>query len=149
MVFNYQIIWKCEIHRIPILINQMRLSTTYISSLMLGSKELEIRNIYNVKKQINPNRLSFNGTKSNLSMDRATYEGNHPLFWNQFMKFNACLIVKFIFVFSIKYRSTYRVYEQRRIRTNTCTLWTSIRQLNLYTRYDPGQNRSLTPPCDS
>jgi hypothetical protein len=43
--------FKCKIHTMPILMHQMRISTTYVSSVILRPKNLEIRNVIAVKVQ--------------------------------------------------------------------------------------------------
>jgi hypothetical protein len=43
---------KCKMHAIPILMHQMRISVAYISSVMVRSKSLDIRNIMTVKTLI-------------------------------------------------------------------------------------------------
>jgi hypothetical protein len=43
--------FKCKFHMMPILMHQMRILTTYVSSEILGPKNLEIRNVITVKTQ--------------------------------------------------------------------------------------------------
>jgi hypothetical protein len=41
---------KCKIHTIPILMGQMRILRSYVSSMMLRPKSLEIQNVMTVKR---------------------------------------------------------------------------------------------------
>jgi hypothetical protein len=53
----------CKIHLIPILMHQMRISTTYVSSVMLRPKMFEIRNVRIVRTRKNLNRMLWSGYK--------------------------------------------------------------------------------------
>jgi hypothetical protein len=62
---------------IPILMHQMRISTTCVSSVMLRPKKLEIRNVMTVKipKQT---QKECREMESNPSKDRSMHDGNNP-----------------------------------------------------------------------
>ena len=47
---------KCEIHSIPILTHHIRISSTYVSSVMLSPNNLEIRNVVTVKTRTPPQK---------------------------------------------------------------------------------------------
>jgi hypothetical protein len=58
---------KCKIHTTPILMHQMHISITYISSMMLRSKNLKIRDIMTVKTQTDCRQMEPNPLKDRAS----------------------------------------------------------------------------------
>ena len=51
---------KCQIHSMPILMHHMRISSTYVSSVMLSPNDLEIRKVLTVKSLP---KMPWNGAK--------------------------------------------------------------------------------------
>ena len=77
--------------------HQMRISTNEVSSVVLGSKKLEVRkkNVKSVKSR--KNEILCHEIEPNLSKDRAMHEGDNPSFLDEFMRFTFYLIVLFVF----------------------------------------------------
>jgi hypothetical protein len=70
-----------KIRTIPILMHQMCISTTQVSSVVLGPKKLEIRkkNCENWIRAGKNNQILCHEIESNLSKDRDMHEGDNPL----------------------------------------------------------------------
>jgi hypothetical protein len=68
--------------------HQMHISTTQVSSVMLRSKKLEIKekNVQ-LKEPSDENQTECHGIKPNPSKNRAMPEGGNPSFWDEFTKF--------------------------------------------------------------
>jgi hypothetical protein len=89
----------CKTNALTILKHQMRISTTQVFSVMLRSKNLEIR-----KRKVKTERVvgwkpKCHEIEPNPSKDRAIPEGDSPSFWDEFTKFTFSSTVQFIFVF--------------------------------------------------
>ena len=69
--------------------HQMRISTNEVSSVVLGSKKLEVRkkNVKSVKSRKNEIHVQCHEIEPNPSKDRAMHEGDNPSFLVEFMKF--------------------------------------------------------------
>jgi hypothetical protein len=66
----------------------MRISTTYVFSVMLRPKKLEIGNIgHTVKEPKIQSKTECHEIEPNLSKDRAMHEGNNPSFKDELIKF--------------------------------------------------------------
>ena len=64
--------------------HQMRISTNEVSSVVLGSKKLEVRN-KNVKRvKSRKNEILCHEIEPNPSKDRAMHEGDNPSFLDEF-----------------------------------------------------------------
>jgi hypothetical protein len=70
---------KCKTNTLPILMHQMCISTTHVSSVIPRSKKLEIRK-KTVKEPSDENHTECHEIESNPSKDRATPEGESPSF---------------------------------------------------------------------
>jgi hypothetical protein len=69
---------ECKTNTLTILMHQMRISTTQVSSVMLRSKKLEIRK--KIKERSDKNETECHETEPIPSKDRAMHEGDNPLF---------------------------------------------------------------------
>jgi hypothetical protein len=67
---------ECKIYTIPILMYQMRISITYITSVMLRPKKLKIRNLMTVNIPRRP-KIECCEMEPNPSKDRAIHDGDH------------------------------------------------------------------------
>jgi hypothetical protein len=66
--------FKCKTNTLPILMHQMRISTTQVSSVMLRLKKLEIRNkMWKLKEPLDENQTECHEIEPNLSKDRAMH----------------------------------------------------------------------------
>jgi hypothetical protein len=65
--------------------HQMRISTTQVSSVMLMSKKLEIRDKnWKLKEPSDENQTECHEIEANPLKDRAMPEGENPSFWDEF-----------------------------------------------------------------
>jgi hypothetical protein len=81
----------------------MRISTTQVFSVMLRSKNLEIRKkMWKLKEPSDENQTECNEIKPIPSKDRAMPEEDNPLFWDEFTKFTFFLTVQCIFIRILK-----------------------------------------------
>jgi hypothetical protein len=63
----------------------MRISTTQVSSVMLRSKKLEIREKkWNLKEPSDENQTECHEIEPNPMNDKAMPEGDNPSFWGEF-----------------------------------------------------------------
>jgi hypothetical protein len=91
---------------LTMLMHQMRISTTQVSSVMLRSKKLDIWKKMWLKEPSDENQTGCHEIEPNPSKDRSMLEGDNPSFYDEFIKFTFFLTVQFIFVLKSKYRST-------------------------------------------
>jgi hypothetical protein len=76
--------WKAN--TIPILMHQMCISTTQVSSVVLGPKRLDIRKImWKLYKCQKETQILCHEIEPNLLRDRAMHEGNDPLIWEEYI----------------------------------------------------------------
>jgi hypothetical protein len=82
-----EILYECKTNTIPILMHQMCILTTQVSSVMLRSKKLEIRKqMWKRKEPSDENQTDCYEIEPNSSKERAMPEGDNPLFWDEFNK---------------------------------------------------------------
>jgi hypothetical protein len=92
----------CKTNTLTILMHQMRISTTQVSSVMLRSKKLKIRKQCENWKSHRMKTKQCHEIEPNPSKDRAMPEGDNPSFWDEFSKFTFFLTVQFIDVEDVK-----------------------------------------------
>jgi hypothetical protein len=98
---------KYKTNMLTILMHQICISTTQVSSVMLRSESWEAgKKCGYCKSRRMKTKQECHEIEPNLSKDRAMPEGDNLSFWDEFTKFTFFLTVQFIFVFESKYRST-------------------------------------------
>jgi hypothetical protein len=103
--FRINVFMSCKTNMIPILMHQMHIWTTQVSSVALRPKKLEIQNKYS-EKCLKAKKILCHEIDPNSRKNTAIHERDNPLFWDEFVKFTFFLTVLFMFVFSSKYWST-------------------------------------------
>jgi hypothetical protein len=79
---------RCKTNTRPILMHQMRISTTSVSSVVLRPKKLEIRKRNRekcIRGEKKTKQILCHENEPNPSKDRAMHEGDNPSFWDEFM----------------------------------------------------------------
>jgi hypothetical protein len=76
-IFFFSRTLQCKTNTIPILMHQMRISTTKVSSVILRPKKLEIRKTLWTLYMSRKKQILCHEIEPNLSKDRAMHEGDN------------------------------------------------------------------------
>jgi hypothetical protein len=79
-------LFLCKTNTLTILMHQMRILTTHVSSVMLRSLEIRRKKMWKLKELSDESKIECHEIETNPLKDRVMPEGDNPSFWDEFFE---------------------------------------------------------------